>query len=124
MGIKLTNPVAVSTVPTANYFDLAYYQILNDTPGVTTPASDPTTVAHLEVGWNAWMAGEDGKTTPVASCGPVKITGADLLAVCADSDARTQAYKAANVPAGVAYALGQRDAIYAWLTANNYIKTS
>src|ERR1051325_10213699 len=116
MGIQ-TELRNVTGVPQVNYFEITHYDISNRGAGVGD--------AVLMVWWRAYLrtptpTPDDPAAFPLRlakECGPADFAGEALRALCADADARTQAYKAMGVDAGAAYALGQRDAIYAVLQA-------
>jgi hypothetical protein len=114
MAINMPTPVSVSEVELANYFDIAYYTITNE--------GDTAAAAVLRVWFNA--SNKDAATgalTLVRNLGPAEFRGDALKALCADADARTQAYKVQGLDAGSSYALGQRDAVYAALQAGGFI---
>lgn len=121
MGIN-TELRNVTGVPQANYFDLVHYDVSNR----GASAAD----AVLMVWWRAYLkqprqpTADDPATSTLRTaqeCGPATYAGTALQTLCADADARTQAYKRQGLPAGVAYALGQRDAIYAALQADQWL---
>jgi hypothetical protein len=108
-GVERETPVAVASAPTANYFELAHFDTSNRPDGIA-----------VDIWWNAYQKAGDDKTL-VKNMGPATYTGARLMAVAADARTRANNYVTAGQPAGVAYILGQRDAIYAALQADGYI---
>ena len=121
MGIN-TGLQPIDGLPEANYFDLVHYDISNR----GASAAD----AVLNVWWRASVrqdrtpTEEDPSTftlkTAKESCGPATYFGARLSAICTDAFTRAKAYSTAGAPDDAAYALGQRDAIYAALRADSY----
>lgn len=117
MAINTRTPVAVSSAPTADYFDLAHIDTSNRASGIV-----------VEVWWNAWQKDGDAKTL-VANCGPHEIKNGDtgfndahpgvsgdrLDVVAADAFARAKAYEQQGYPPALAYQGGYRDALYAEL---------
>lgn len=104
-GVGRRKPVPVVPAVEADYFELAYFNTSNRSGGIV-----------VEVYWNAFRGGE-----LVKNFGPATFSGAGLVQVAADALARAKALEASGVAAGLAYMMGQRDAIYARLQADGHI---
>lgn len=107
--LNLSTPQPIEPPRTANCFGLAHWDVTAD--------------RVLSIWWNAYDKTEAGDLTVVANLGPATFEAEALEAVCADALTKAKDYEAAGLTAAQAYALGQRDALYAALQADGHIPT-